>query len=210
MRAYCGNMAASRFCKIRRRSSLSRQLSSGYESDRRDGQDAIALANRAQKRRTGHSSYQPLIDRCSLPSRKKRLIRNRLPTPPIRMLSHNHLGQAHDTGPQKHVGHLTTVAAVAIVNGSIICRLSSKPPASLRRPRTLHLHRAMLDDYRAKKEQSTRRATSCLREWKESSSVIIESDRIVEAGGLSGMFTKAHYAFGAVVEPPRGPSRRHG
>src|SRR5712692_6163133 len=39
---------------------------------------------------------------------------------------------------------------------------------------------------------------------KKRTSVIIETDSVVEAGGLRGVFTKTHYAFGTVMEPPCG------
>src|SRR5689334_25346752 len=36
-------------------------------------------------------------------------------------------------------------------------------------------------------------------------SVIIEPDSVIKASGLCRLLTKTHHAFGAVVEPPRGP-----
>ena len=36
----------------------------------------------------------------------------------------------------------------------------------------------------------------------EGSGVVVESDGVVEAGGLGGQLAEAHHAFGAVVKPP--------
>ena len=40
------------------------------------------------------------------------------------------------------------------------------------------------------------------RDGEESASVIIETYRVVEAGGLSGLLAEAHHALWRVVEPP--------
>src|SRR5690349_6284552 len=43
----------------------------------------------------------------------------------------------------------------------------------------------------------------------ECTRVIVETDRVVKAGRLRGLFPAAHHSFGAVMEPPRGTELQH-